>query len=106
MVGVWLNVGNNGAVGTGAGRTLMVNAVDQFEGVDSMPCYTQALKLSGWALEKVQVKMRSRDVWRCAFHEVMHAMGVPGHPSGKTVLSYFPYRRDLLMDLDRLILTA
>jgi TPR repeat protein len=85
---------------------LSLEVIEPSEGLDSMPCYTQALKLSGWALEKVQVKMRSRDVWRCAFHEVMHAMGVPGHPSGKTVLSYFPYRRDMLMDLDRLILTA
>jgi TPR repeat protein len=85
---------------------LSLEVVDQFEGVDSMPCYTQALKLSGWALEKVQVKMRSRDVWRCAFHEVMHAMGVPGHPSGKTVLRYFPYRRDILLELDQLMLAA
>jgi TPR repeat protein len=85
---------------------LSLEVTEQFEGMDSMPCYTQALKLSGWALEKVQIKMRSQAVWRCAFHEVMHAMGVPGHPSGRTVLSYFPYRRDMLMDLDRLILTA
>ena len=56
--------------------------------------------------EKVQVKMRSRSAWRCAFHEIMHAMGIPGHPSGKTVLSYFPYRTDALMDLDRLMLAA
>jgi TPR repeat protein len=33
-------------------------------------------------------------------------MGIAGHPSGKTVLSYFPYRRDRLMELDRLMLAA
>ena len=85
---------------------LSLEVIATLDGLDSMPCYTQTLKLSGWALEKVQVKMRARDVWRCAFHEMMHAMGVPGHPSGKTVLSYFPYRRDVLMDLDRLLLAA
>ena len=85
---------------------LSLEVVDSGEGMDSMPCYTQTLKLNGWALEKVQVKMRSQAVWRCAFHEMMHAMGVSGHPSGKTVLSYFPYRRDMLMDMDRLILSA
>jgi hypothetical protein len=34
----------------------------------------------------------------------MHAMGIPGHPSGKTVLSYFGWRRGVLLDLDRLLL--
>jgi hypothetical protein len=73
---------------------------------DHQPCFTQSLKWSNSSYEKVQVKMRSRDAWRCAFHEIMHVMGIAGHPSGKTVLSYFPYRRDTLMDLDRLMLAA
>jgi hypothetical protein len=73
---------------------------------DTQPCHTKYEKTVAWSLEKVQVKMRSRDAWRCAFHETMHAMGIPGHPSGKTVLSYFPYRRDVLMDLDKLMLKA
>lgn len=50
--------------------------------------------------------MRSDQAWRCTYHEVMHAMGVRGHPTGKTVLSYFPWRRDAFMDLDRLMLSA
>lgn len=37
---------------------------------------------------------------------MMHAMGILGHPSGRTVLSYFPYRRDVFMALDQLMLTA
>ena len=36
--------------------------------------------------------MRSKDAWRCAHHEAMHVMGVRGHPSGHTVLSYFPVK--------------
>ena len=33
-------------------------------------------------------------------------MGILGHPSGETVLSYFPYRRDEFMALDQLMLKA
>ncbi len=73
---------------------------------DNEPCVTYHRKVNGGALEKVSVKMRSRDTWRCTFHEMMHVMGIIGHPSGKTVLSYFPYRRDALMDLDKLMLAA
>lgn len=73
---------------------------------DNTACATNYLRGSNAIFEKVQIKMRSRSTWRCAFHEIMHAMGIPGHPSGKTVLSYFPYRSDVLMDLDRLMLAA
>jgi hypothetical protein len=70
------------------------------------PCVTEYLQVRSWALNHVHVRMRSSEVWRCAFHEAVHAMGIAGHPSGKTVLSYFPYRRDQLMELDRVMLAA
>lgn len=72
---------------------------------DTMPCLTVP-GWANWALTNVVVKMQSKSVWGCAFHEVMHAMGVMGHPSGKTVLSYFPYKRDEFMALDQLMLKA
>lgn len=86
--------------------TLDLEVVSDTELQDNEPCYTAHLKWRNSSYEKVQVKMRSGNAWRCAFHEIMHVMGIPGHPSGKTVLSYFPYRRDMLMDLDRLMLAA
>ncbi|HEY3047137.1 MAG TPA: hypothetical protein VGJ72_06705 [Polaromonas sp.] len=86
--------------------TLDIEVVKDTDLQDHEPCFTQHLKWSNWAYDKARVKMRSRDAWRCTFHEIMHVMGIPGHPSGKTVLSYFPYRRDMLMDLDRLMLAA
>jgi len=69
-------------------------------------CLTEYRSVRSWFLDKVAVRMRSGEVWRCTYHEVVHAMGIPGHPSGRTVLSYFPYRRDTLMELDRLMLAA
>jgi hypothetical protein len=72
---------------------------------DNQPCMT-TLRWRNRALEKVSIKMRSRSTWNCTYHEIVHAMGIPGHPSGQTVLSYFPYRRDVLMDLDKLMLAA
>ena len=69
-------------------------------------CLTEYRQIRSWFLDKVHVRMRSNEVWRCAFHEAMHAMGIAGHPSGRTVLSYFPYRSDQLMELDRLMLAA
>jgi hypothetical protein len=86
--------------------TLDIEVVSDSNLQDNEPCFTVPLKASNWAYNKVQVKMRSKDAWRCAFHEIMHVMGIAGHPSGKTVLSYFPYRRDTLMELDRLMLAA
>lgn len=72
---------------------------------DTMPCvaYPQS---NAFMLTKVVVKMQSKSAWRCTFHEVMHAMGIPGHPSGKTVLSYFEQRRDQFTPLDQLMLKA
>ena len=72
---------------------------------DTMPCVTTS-KWANGAFTSVVVKMQSKSAWGCTFHEVMHAMGVAGHPSGKTVLSYFPYRRDEFMALDQLMLKA
>ena len=72
---------------------------------DTMPCVTIP-RAANWTFTTVVVKMQSKSAWRCTFHEVMHAMGVAGHPSGKTVLSYFQYRRDEFMALDQLILKA
>jgi hypothetical protein len=52
------------------------------------------------------MQMRSHDAWRCAYHEAMHVMGVRGHPAGQTVLSYFPWKIDGLLPLDKVMLHA
>ncbi len=72
----------------------------------SFACLVMPVRFDGWNFTKVSVQMRARDVWGCSHHEAMHAMGIPGHPSGKTVLSYFRYRQDQLSDLDRVMLKA
>jgi hypothetical protein len=69
-------------------------------------CLVKPVQLDGWHFTKVSVVLRSREVWRCAHHEMMHAMGIPGHPSGNTVLSYFNHRQDQLSALDRVMLKA
>jgi hypothetical protein len=80
--------------------------VEAFELDEKMPCITNHRRWRNWQLEKVLIRVRARESWRCTHHEVMHAMGIRGHPSGKTVLSYFPYRPDELMDMDVLMLKA
>ena len=70
----------------------------------TMPCFALPRSWKNWTFTKVEVKMRTSDTWRCALHEMMHAVGLPGHPSGKTVLSYFPYRQDVLSSLDKVML--
>ena len=72
---------------------------------DSMPCLTVS-KWTNGVLTSAVVRMQSKSAWGCTFHEVMHAMGIAGHPSGRSVLSYFPYRRDEFMALDQLMLKA
>jgi hypothetical protein len=57
-------------------------------------------------IDTATMQMRDRDAWRCAYHEAMHVMGVRGHPAGQTVLSYFPWKIDGLLPLDRVMLRA
>jgi Sel1 repeat len=71
-----------------------------------MPCYMQALEWKDRHYKKIKIVMRDDSVWDCMLHEVLHGMGLPGHPSGDTVLSYFPYRQDKLSDLDQIMLFA
>ena len=85
---------------------LDLEVVNDTELEDNQPCYTQILNYSAGVLTKARVKMRAKNTWNCAFHEMMQVRGIAGHPSGRTVLSYFSYRRDVFMDLDKLILAA
>lgn len=73
---------------------------------DNQPCATFLDFRTENRIESATIQMRGRDAWRCAYHEAMHAMGLRGHPAGKTVLSYFPWRVDGLLPLDRVMLRA
>jgi hypothetical protein len=73
---------------------------------DNQPCVTFLNFATETVIDSATVQMRSRDAWRCAFHEAMHVMGVRGHPAGKTVLSYFPWKVDGLLPLDKVMLRA
>jgi hypothetical protein len=77
---------------------------DQLE--DNQPCVTYLDFRTETKIDSATVQMRSRDAWRCAYHESMHVMGVRGHPAGQTVLSYFPWKIDGLLPLDRVMLRA
>lgn len=73
---------------------------------DNQPCVTFLNFYSETRIDSAAVQMRAKDAWRCAYHEAMHVMGVRGHPAGKTVLSYFPWKVDSLMPLDKVMLRA
>jgi len=73
---------------------------------EAQPCVTFLNFQTETRIDSAAMQMRSRDAWRCAYHEAMHVMGVRGHPAGKTVLSYFPGKVDGLMPLDRAMLRA
>ncbi|HEY1228165.1 MAG TPA: hypothetical protein VGF26_12690 [Ramlibacter sp.] len=73
---------------------------------DNQPCVTYLDFRTEDRVDSATMQMRSKDVWRCAYHESMHLMGVRGHPAGKTVLSYFPTKVDGLLPLDRAMLRA
>ena len=81
--------------------------LSQNELTDGVPCRTQLQRWRQWLLEKVVILARARRIAFCAHHEVMHAMGIRGHPSGSTVLMYFGARpHDGLMPMDVLMLKA
>lgn len=73
---------------------------------DNQPCVTFLNFYSETRIDSAAVQMRAKDAWRCAYHEAMHVMGVRGHPAGKTVLSYFPWKVDSLLPLDKVMLRA
>jgi hypothetical protein len=73
---------------------------------DNQPCVTYLDFRTETRIDSAVVQMRSRDAWRCAYHEAMHVMGVRGHPAGQTVLSYFPRKIEGLMPLDKVMLRA
>jgi hypothetical protein len=73
---------------------------------DNQPCATYLDFKTENKIDSATIQMRGRDAWRCAYHESMHAMGLRGHPAGKTVLSYVPWRVDGLLPLDRVMLRA
>ena len=73
---------------------------------DNQPCVTFLDFRTETRIENATIQMRAKDAWRCAFHEAMHVMGVRGHPAGKTVLSYFPWKVDGLLPLDKVMLRA
>ncbi len=73
---------------------------------DNQPCVTFLDFRTETRIESATIQMRGKDAWRCAYHEAMHMMGVRGHPAGKTVLSYFPWKVDGLMPLDKVMLRA
>ncbi|MES2946144.1 MAG: hypothetical protein V4772_25020 [Pseudomonadota bacterium] len=88
------------------GKTAMleIEVVEERDLPENQACSTRLSSRSGGVLAKVEVKLKSRQVWSCVMHEAMHAMGIAGHPSGNTVLSYFTHRRDQLTELDKLML--
>lgn len=73
---------------------------------DREPCATQIQRTDRGTLLQVKVRIRATAAWRCTWHELMHAVGIPGHPSGRTVLSYFQRSRSELTGLDRVMLAA
>ncbi|HEY0824360.1 MAG TPA: hypothetical protein VGD76_11280 [Ramlibacter sp.] len=73
---------------------------------EAQPCETRLNFTTETKLDTVTMQMRGSEVWRCAYHEAMHVMGVRGHPEGSTVLSYFATKVDGLQPLDKAMLRA
>jgi len=84
---------------------IVIEQVGEHELGESTACEAH-IKTTATALFQVRIDLRPSQAWECVYHEVMHAMGISGHPSGKSVLSYFPWRSDTLMPMDRLLLAA
>jgi hypothetical protein len=54
-------------------------------------------------IQHVKITAEERALQRCMLHEAMHAVGIPGHPRGASILSY--YRgSDKLTSTDELLL--
>ena len=85
---------------------LDVEVVEDGKLQDNFACLVRLERVQNGHIEKAVLRMRTSMVYHCVLHEVMHAMGIPGHPRADTVLSYFYQRVDQITALDRLILKA
>jgi hypothetical protein len=71
--------------------------------IDS-PCYVEHQQIMSFRLQRVLLRMGPRSVNQCALHEIMHVMGITGHPNGQTQLSYTPKQKHTYTELDQLML--
>jgi hypothetical protein len=72
----------------------------------NQPCETRIDFKTETTIESAVTQMRDSEARRCAYHEMMHAMGMRGHPEGATVLSYFTSHTQGLLPLDKVMLRA
>jgi Sel1 repeat len=89
----------------GSPANLDIEFVDEHSMGESVSCIVNHSSRA-FVLTSARLKLRPSEAWSCAHHEAMHVMGILGHPSGRTVLSYFPWRRDTLLPMDRLMLST
>ncbi len=68
------------------------------------PCYVEHQQIMSFRLQRVLLRMGPSTVTQCALHEIMHVMGVVGHPNGQTQLSYTPKQKHTYTELDQLLL--
>jgi hypothetical protein len=79
----------------------------QGSGLDvETPCFVEHQAVTSFRLQKVLLRMGRGAVQQCALHEIMHVMGIVGHPSGQTQLSYSPKQKATFTELDQLMLRA
>lgn len=83
---------------------LQIEFVRDRDMAENEPCATYGHWNDDSTVDHMEVKMRASQVWRCAYHESMHVMGLQGHPSGPTILSYFIDDETHLYPLDRAFL--
>jgi hypothetical protein len=72
---------------------------------DSTRCITH-LKFKEAGIAHATVTARNGKVWQCMLHELAHAVGVRGHPSQNSVLTYFGRRNDELSKFDEFVLSV
>ena len=51
-------------------------------------CRTMRSPMVG-TIQRAKITAEERSLGRCMLHEAMHAMGMPGHPHGGSILSYY-----------------
>ncbi len=85
---------------------LDVQIVNDLDLPDNQACFVRVREIERSLITKAELKMRDHAVYQCVLHEAMHAIGISGHPTGDTVLSYFYQRVDALTELDELLVRA
>lgn len=85
-------------------ENVLIEVVDDSPKLGTMTACNTNTELANSGIKRVEILAKAKFVYECMLHEFGHMIGITGHPSGRTVMTYFNHSSDELSDYDRFII--